>query len=203
MIQLNTAQFLLGAAKFSQLPADTGTEVAFAGRSNAGKSSALNTVTGQSKLARTSKTPGRTQEINVFTLTDTQRLIDLPGYGFAKVSQSQQQRWQATLTEYLETRQSLRGLVLLVDSRLPLKDLDLVMINWAIEAELPCHIVLTKADKLNQKERAASQKRIKEQYQSHACVSYQFFSAIKKTGLPELKTKIIDWLNQPQGEINA
>ena len=142
------ATFLKSAALVKQLPDDIGLEVAFAGRSNAGKSSALNCLTNQRQLAKTSKTPGRTQLINVFTLNDDSlRLIDLPGYGFAKVSQKIKQEWQKNLAHYLQVRKSLKGLIVLMDIRHPLKDLDTLMIDWAIKENLSVHILLTKCDK--------------------------------------------------------
>ena len=124
------AQFLTSAAALNQLPPDEGIEVAFAGRSNAGKSTVLNVLTGQRQLARTSKTPGRTQLINLFTLDEHRRLVDLPGYGFAQVPQSVKLRWQETLSQYLEQRDCLKGLILLMDSRHPLQALDLNLLDW-------------------------------------------------------------------------
>ncbi|MEI6514156.1 MAG: ribosome biogenesis GTP-binding protein YihA/YsxC, partial [bacterium] len=144
------AEFLKSAAKVEQLPVDLGYEVAFAGRSNAGKSSALNCLTANGRLARTSKTPGRTQLINLFTVKDEHhRLVDLPGYGYAKVAMQVKLDWQKNLAHYLEVRESLRGLVVLMDSRHPLKDADQLLIQWAVNRQLPIHILLTKADKLS------------------------------------------------------
>lgn len=194
MIRFEKATFLLGAARLEQLPADTGVEVAFAGRSNAGKSSALNALTRQKNLARTSKTPGRTQQINVFPLDDERRLIDLPGYGFAKVSVKQHREWEHTLSQYLETRQCLKGLVLLMDSRHPLKETDCTLVNWCIAAELPCHIVLTKCDKLNNSEKSLALKKVQQAYADKPLVSIQLFSAVKKTGLEQLASQVATWL---------
>ena len=149
-INLNKATFTISAPDIKRLPADTGVEVAFAGRSNAGKSSALNTLTRINGLARTSKTPGRTQLINVFEIADNHRLIDLPGYGFAKVPLEMKLKWQKALGEYLEKRECLKGLVILMDIRHPLKDLDMDLIQWAADSELPVLALLTKADKLSQ-----------------------------------------------------
>lgn len=188
------AKFSLGAAKLNQLPPDAGGEVAFVGRSNAGKSSALNTLTGQKNLARTSKTPGRTQQINVFSITNTQRLIDLPGYGFAKVSAKVRHDWEDTLSAYLETRQCLMGLILLMDSRHPLKETDTTLIHWCIAADLPCHILLTKCDKLNNREKNDSLRQVQQAYTEHTLVTIQLFSALKKTGLMQLKEVISNWL---------
>ncbi|RJG41964.1 YihA family ribosome biogenesis GTP-binding protein, partial [Streptococcus pyogenes] len=134
------AVFLKSAARVNQLPEDSGYEVAFAGRSNAGKSSALNCLTHNKNLARTSKTPGRTQLINLFSLDEQRRLVDLPGYGYAKVAMEVKLEWQKNLAHYLEARQCLRGLILLMDVRHPLKDLDQILVNWALHRELPVHI---------------------------------------------------------------
>jgi len=140
-------KYMLGADNLRQLPDDTGIEVAFAGRSNAGKSSALNRLTGQRSLARTSKTPGRTQLINLFSLVDGCRLVDLPGYGFARVSRSVKEHWQKTLSLYLQERQSLKALVILMDIRHPCKEMDLSMINWALSANLDVLVLLSKSDR--------------------------------------------------------
>ena len=142
------AHFETSAAKLSQLLADEGMEVAFAGRSNAGKSSAINRICCQKSLARTSKTPGRTQLINFFTLDEQRRLVDLPGYGYAKVSEDIKRRWQQTMEQYLASRQSLQGLVLLMDVRHPLKEVDQQLLAWSWNVGMPTHILLTKADKL-------------------------------------------------------
>ncbi len=147
-IAFTKAQFLLSAPSIKQCPEDTGREIAFAGRSNAGKSSAINTLTDNAKLARTSKTPGRTQLLNFFSLNEDCRLVDLPGYGFAKVPKATKQAWDRNLAGYLQERQSLQGLVMLMDIRHPLQQYDWQMIRWASESEMPVHLLLTKADKL-------------------------------------------------------
>jgi len=154
-IHLSKATFTISAPDIRKLPEDSGIEVAFAGRSNAGKSSALTTLTNQKSLARTSKTPGRTQLINVFEIGDNKRLVDLPGYGFAKVPLEMKKKWQKALGEYLEKRESLKGLVVLMDIRHPLKDLDRDLIEWAVDSELPVLALLTKADTLSQGKRSA------------------------------------------------
>ena len=151
-VQYSKASFITSAPDITKLPADTGVEVAFAGRSNAGKSSALNALTDQ-KLARTSKTPGRTQLINTFSLGENMRLIDLPGYGFAKVPLEMKKKWQKSLGEYLQKRESLKGIVVLMDIRHPLKELDMDLINWAVDSDLEILALLTKADKLKQGKR--------------------------------------------------
>ncbi len=141
------AKFALSAAKVEQCPDDQGYEVAFAGRSNAGKSSALNTLT-HASLARTSKTPGRTQLLNFFSLDDERRLVDLPGYGYAKVPIPLKQHWQKHLEAYLGSRECLRGVILMMDVRHPMTDFDKMMLDWAKASSMPMHILLTKADKL-------------------------------------------------------
>ncbi|MCX4188334.1 ribosome biogenesis GTP-binding protein YihA/YsxC [Methylophaga sp. OBS4] len=188
------AHYTGSATQLSQLPADDGIEVAFAGRSNAGKSSAINTITGIRSLARTSKTPGRTQMINFFNLDDHRALVDLPGYGYAKVPEKMKLRWQETLAKYLETRQSLRGLMLMMDIRHPLKAFDLQMLTWANEANLPVHILLTKSDKL--KHGAAKQTMLKvlselKQHQLQATV--QLFSSLNKNGRDEAVAQLDQW----------
>jgi GTP-binding protein len=191
------AQFLKSAARVEQLPSDTGYEVAFAGRSNAGKSSALNCLTGIRRLARTSKTPGRTQLINVFTLQDpARRLIDLPGYGYAKVPQKIKMEWQRHLADYLHVRQSLCGLILLMDIRHPLKDSDRMMVAWAIDRALPVHILLTKADKLSRGQ--ASNTVLDVQRSSLFAgkgVTVQAFSALKRQGVSTLIEQLNSWFD--------
>lgn len=189
-------QFLKSAQKLNQLPEDTGYEVAFAGRSNAGKSSALNCLTGIKQLARTSKTPGRTQLINLFTVGDeSRRLVDLPGYGYAKVSLETKLKWQQTLAEYLENRRSLQGIILLMDIRHPLKELDLMMAKWAIARHLPVHILLTKADKLSRGQVQQTRFLVQNHFKSSAdLISIQSFSALKKQGVEQLIGVLNEWL---------
>ncbi len=188
------AKFLTSAAKLNQLPADIGFEVAFAGRSNAGKSSALNTLTAQKSLARTSKTPGRTQLINLFELDFERRLVDLPGYGFAKVAVSMKLDWQKTMGGYLETRQCLRGLVLLMDIRHPFKDTDSQMLDWALNIGLPVHVLLSKSDKMKRNALVKAIRDVKNQLKPHKdLVSVQAFSSLNKDGLEELQLKLCDW----------
>lgn len=192
------ATFLKSAAKVSQLPDDTGIEVAFAGRSNAGKSSALNCLSGIRQLARTSKTPGRTQLINLFTLeNELHRLVDLPGYGYAKVALQIKNDWQRNLAHYLEVRQSLKGLVLLMDIRHPLKELDQMMIDWAIHRELPVHILLTKADKVSRGEAQSTVLQVRKHYELlNDLISVQPFSSLKKQGIDELILVLNNWFEQ-------
>ena len=190
------AKFLKSAPRAELLPEDTGYEVAFAGRSNAGKSSALNCLTGIRQLARTSKTPGRTQLINVFTLSDeSRRLIDLPGYGYAKVALQVKHDWQKNLAHYLEVRQSLQGLVLLMDVRHPLKELDQSMIDWALDRQLPVHILLTKADKLSRGQVQSTVMQVRKHYElMKELISVQSFSSLKKQGVEELIVLLNKWM---------
>jgi len=191
------ATFSLSAAKLVQLPIDVGYEVAFAGRSNAGKSSALNVITHHHGLAKTSKTPGRTQLINVFTLDEDRRLVDLPGYGYAKVSQTIRDRWQATLAQYLETRKCLAGLILLMDIRHPMKELDQSMLTWAYSRHLPVHILLTKADKLGRGAASIVLNTLKKDFVKGGLehtISVQLFSSLAKTGLEEVYHVLDRWM---------
>ena len=189
------AEFLLSVGKLSQLPDDSGYEVAFAGRSNAGKSSAINVLTNNQQLARTSKTPGRTQLINYFSLDPSRRLVDLPGYGYAKVSRQTKQEWDALLDGYLRTRQSLVGLILLMDCRHPMKDFDIQLIEWCAAANLKLHILLTKSDKLKRGAANNSLMGVKSQLQSRMPgATVQLFSALKKSGTDNLISVLDEWL---------
>ena len=187
------AQYTISATQLSELPVDKGIEVAFAGRSNAGKSSAINTITDQKSLARISKTPGRTQMINFFTVDENRSLVDLPGYGYAKVPEKIKIRWQQTLGKYLETRQALRGLVLMMDIRHPLKEFDLQMIKWANNAKLSVHILLTKSDKLKRGAANSSLLLVNNELQKKELLaSVQLFSSLNHEG----KEEAIEQLNQ-------
>ena len=200
MISFDRAAFLLSAPSLKECPDDLGAEVAFVGRSNAGKSSAINALTRNGKLARTSKTPGRTQLLNFFQLDEDRRLVDLPGYGYAKVSEKVKKEWQENLSQYLEERQSLKGLVLLADVRLPLQPFDLNFFQWAHEADLPVHLLLTKADKLKRGPASANLLKMMAELKKLGIseqVSGQLFSATKKTGLEELKAQLTNWLELP------
>jgi len=192
---LRNAKFLISCELFSQCPEDSGQEVAFAGRSNAGKSSALNTITDQAKLARTSKTPGRTQLINFFSIDEERRLVDLPGYGFARVPKAIKARWQRSLDQYLNERKSLQGLVLLMDIRHPMKEFDVMMLNWAIEKKLPLHILLTKADKLKKGAAKSTLLQLQSELKDYNhLVSVQLFSSLKKSGVEEATNVLKSWL---------
>ena len=189
------AQFLTSASKFSQCPPDEGWEVAFAGRSNAGKSSAINSLTNNKKLARTSRTPGRTQLINFFELSGSQRLVDLPGYGYAKVPMAVKQAWNKQLEAYLRQRQSLRGMILLMDSRHPMQAFDVQMLDWALKARMPVHILLTKSDKLKKGPAKSALLKLRAELAEHKeLVSVQLFSALKHDGHKELITVLDAWL---------
>lgn len=192
------AHYSGSATQLSQLPDDSGYEVAFAGRSNAGKSSAINTITGIKSLARTSKTPGRTQMINFFALDEIRSLIDLPGYGYAKVPEKTKLRWQETLAQYLETRDCLRGMILLMDIRHPLKAFDQQMLLWAQAAALPVHILLTKSDKLSRGATQSALADVKRELQALQIeASVQSFSSLKKQGRDNVIQKLDEWFEIP------
>lgn len=194
MTYFTKAAFSTSAPDIRHLKDDTGIEVAFAGRSNAGKSSALNALTRQKNLARTSKTPGRTQMINVFELEVDRRLIDLPGYGFAQVPLAMKKKWQQSLGEYLQKRKSLKGLVVLMDIRHPFKELDQDLIYWAVDAGIPVQAVLTKADKLKSGKRKQQVMMAEEAALAFmGDVTVQAFSANSKLGLPQLERKLLQW----------
>jgi GTP-binding protein len=179
------ASFLTSAHKPPQFVADEGAEVAFTGRSNAGKSSAINTIVNQRNFARTSKSPGRTQLINFFNLRDDRRLVDLPGYGYARVPESVRKHWRLLMGAYFESRQSLAGLFVVVDIRRSLGDFDWQMIDWARQVGCPAHVLLTKADKL--KRGAATNTLLKVRKELGDTVTVQLFSALKRTGVDEAR----------------
>lgn len=187
------AQFLTSANHIKQLPNDEGYEVAFAGRSNSGKSSAINVLTNQKNLARTSKTPGRTQLINLFELDEERRLVDLPGYGFAKVPLSVKLHWQKVLERYLNERHCLKGLILLMDIRHPMTEFDVQMLQWCQYVGLSVHILLTKSDKLGTNKAKNSLQQVRSKLKNTNNVSIQLFSALKRTGIVELQACLDDW----------
>lgn len=201
MSQLYRKAYYNGSAtELSQLPEDQGYEVAFAGRSNAGKSSAINCITEISALARTSKTPGRTQMINFFSFDDERALVDLPGYGYAKVPEKMKLKWQHTLAQYLETRQCLRGMMLMMDIRHPLKPFDIQMLTWANQADLPVHILLTKSDKLKKGAGKQSLLSVRNELKKLSLnASVQLFSSLNKSGKEEATQKLDDWFEVNQG----
>jgi len=192
------AKFLLSVGNLRGLPPDNGREVAFAGRSNAGKSSAINALTQQNRLARTSKTPGRTQLLNFFSLDADRRLVDLPGYGYAKVSENVKQQWHRLLDGYLSSRRCLQALVILMDIRHPLKDIDLTLLTWCKEANLPALVVLTKSDKLKSGAVKATRLQVVNNVNKlfgDADITVITFSSLKKQGLDELRRALDSWLD--------
>jgi GTP-binding protein len=198
------AHYTISATQLSELPPDIGLEVAFAGRSNAGKSSAINTITDHKALARISKTPGRTQMINFFALDDSRTLVDLPGYGYAKVPEQMKIRWQQNLGQYLDTRESLQGLMIMMDIRHPLKQFDIQMIRWSNQKDLDVHILLTKSDKLKHGAAMATLHSVLAEIKKlELNASAQLFSSLKKTGRDEAIAKLDSWflLNEPSPEL--
>lgn len=195
MVDFRQARFLTSVAAIRGLPSDHGREVAFAGRSNAGKSSAINALVGRRRLARTSRTPGRTRLINLFEIDDGRRLVDLPGYGYARVSRSMSREWGTLVGRYLESRESLVGVVVLMDIRHPLTELDDALLDWCDAAELPVLAVLTKADKLSRARRGAALTEVRgrlSRYGDRACA--MVFSATKQIGRRELEERLEVWL---------
>jgi GTP-binding protein len=193
------ARFLVSAARLEQAPPDVGFEVAFAGRSNAGKSSAINALCGQKGLARTSKTPGRTQLLNFFALDDDRRLVDLPGYGYAAVAAGVRAEWQGAVAPYIEHRRSLQGLVVLSDIRHPLRDLDLQLVDWASHLGRPVHLLLTKADKLGRGKAAATLQAARKALAGHQpTATAQLFSAVAGQGIEVLAGVLDGWLERGQ-----
>lgn len=189
------AKFIISVATDKQLPIDQGAEVAFAGRSNAGKSSAINAITGVKGLAKTSKTPGCTQLLNFFAFDDKQHLVDLPGYGYAKVPETTRLRWINTLEHYLHQRQSLKGLILVTDIRHPLNPFDQQMLGWANQSQLPIHILLTKADKLSRgAANIALQQVLKALANNQNAITAQLFSAKSGMGLEEARRALLTLL---------
>jgi GTP-binding protein len=187
-------KFMLSVVRMSDAPIDEGWEVAFAGRSNAGKSSGLNAIASQKHLARTSKTPGRTRELNFFEVDEQRRVVDLPGYGYAKVSRQMQNQWRSLLDDFLQNRQSLQGILVFMDIRHPMSDFDLQLIEWCEYRQLPLHILLTKADKLGYG--AAKSTRLKIQRELEPATmpaTVQTFSSVKKTGLDETYQILDNW----------
>ncbi|NND80972.1 MAG: YihA family ribosome biogenesis GTP-binding protein [Gammaproteobacteria bacterium] len=193
---LRQPEFLLGAAEPEQFPKDDKVEIAFAGRSNVGKSSAINAIANRRKLARTSKTPGRTQQINFFSLGEQARLVDLPGYGFAQVPLSVKEKWQATIHQYLAERTNLIVLVLLMDIRHPLSDLDRQMVQWAADSELSTQVLLTKADKLKRGKTAATVLAVERELSKiGGNFGVEPFSASDYTGVREMRAQLDAWVN--------
>ncbi|ATW32996.1 YihA family ribosome biogenesis GTP-binding protein [Candidatus Williamhamiltonella defendens] len=196
----HSARFVMSAPNIHHLPPDQGMEVAFAGRSNAGKSSALNTLTQKKNLAKISKTPGRTQLINLFEVAEGIRLVDLPGYGYAAVPLAIKIKWQKALNEYLNKRDCLRGLVILMDIRHPLKNLDQQMIVWAINKRIPVYLLLTKVDKLSRSASKIQLDMVKEAILPFmGDIEVDVFSSLKKIGIDKLQNKLNAWFS---GSVN-
>ncbi|MEY4768156.1 MAG: hypothetical protein RL637_795 [Pseudomonadota bacterium] len=188
------AKFISSAPRLRDAPPDQGLEVAFAGRSNAGKSSAINALTRQSQLARISKTPGRTQMLNFFEIGTTQRLVDLPGYGFAKVPLAVKEKWQKMMEDYLHHRKTLCGLIAVMDARHPLMPFDQQLLLWTQARQLPLHIILTKADKLSYSAGLSTLIQVKQELSLiESPISVQLFSSLKKQGIEELHAVLDQW----------
>ena len=201
---LQGASFVLSTPDPLQLPADSGAEIAFAGRSNAGKSSALNVLVGVHGLARTSRTPGRTQHLVAFVLPDGRRLVDLPGYGYAKVPEAVRAQWRDALEGYLMRRRSLRALALVMDIRHPLTPFDEQMLAFCAAHDLPCHVLLTKADKLGRGQTAQTLLAVqRELAQLHGVLSAQVFSATAGTGVEAARAALTRLLGGPPRAITT
>lgn len=197
MSLFRNARFEISIAKPAGLPPATGAEVAFAGRSNAGKSSAINTIVGHNRLAFVSKTPGRTQLINFFRLNNGAALVDLPGYGYAAVPEKIRRAWQSLLERYLRERGALVGLVIIMDVRHPLTPLDEQMLNWFAPSGRPVHVLLSKADKLSRGEAAATLEKVRSALRAWGGperISVQLFSSLKRTGVEEVESVVGQWL---------
>ena len=184
--------FLTTVNDLRMLPVE-GVEVAFAGRSNAGKSSAINTLANHTRLAFVSKTPGRTQHINYFDFGNERRLVDLPGYGYAEVPEAVRRHWQTMLGRYLAERPNLIGLVLIMDSRRPLLELDRRMLDWFLPTGKPVHILLTKSDKLSNQEKQTVIRKVQKEFEDNDKVTVQLFSSLKKQGAEETETVVGQW----------
>lgn len=197
IINFKQTKFVTSAPDISALPRSNSVEIAFAGRSNSGKSSALNALCEQSKLAKTSRTPGRTRLINLFEVNKNYYLVDLPGYGYAQVPESMKKQWQKSMSDYLQKRNNLRGIVLTMDIRHPLKDHDRLIVNWTIAANLPALILLTKADKIGINARREAVGELKHQLSEFGSnFTIIPFSAWKKIGIDETRQILSLWFNQ-------
>lgn len=195
MSLFHSLHFLTSAHDLRELPPPNGAEIAFAGRSNSGKSSAINLLANHNRLAFVSKTPGRTQLINFFRLDDSCFLVDLPGYGYAKVPEATRRHWQHTLSTYLSSRSTLRGLVLIMDARRPLTSLDQQMLGWFIPTGRPVHILLSKADKLSRQQSLKTLRTVEETLQhTYPNCTAQLFSSLKRSGAEQARAVIATWL---------
>ncbi len=198
---LQQATFLTTVAHLRDLPLDAEAEVAFVGRSNAGKSSAINTLAGRVRLAYVSKTPGRTQHLNYFTVRPGKYLVDLPGYGFAKAPEAIRKQWDGLLGPYLQQRSPLVGLMMIMDARHPMTDLDRRMMDWFLPTGRPIHILLSKADKMSRQEQMATLRKVQKMVgELGAPCSVQLFSSLKKTGVEECEAVMARWLDIPLPE---
>jgi len=195
MSQYPEAHFIKSANALNQFVSDTGAEVAVAGRSNAGKSSAINVIVNRRQFARTSKTPGRTQLINFFSLQGDERLIDLPGYGFAKVSDKKRYHWRDLIADYFESRHSLRGLFLIMDIRRQITEFDQQMLAFAEQVSLPTHVLLTKTDKLKRGQAAKALLEVRRDL--HDVATVQHFSALTRLGEDDARAKLTEFLQLP------
>ena len=201
-VHYQSAQFLTSATTPSTLPPEQGLEVAFAGRSNSGKSSTLNRLCQQKALARTSKTPGRTQLINFFELPDGNRLVDLPGYGYAKVPEATKLQWQRFIEGYFQQRSTLAGLIIVMDIRHPMRDYDYMMLEWATAAELQTHILLNKSDKLKSGKTKQALDAVRRELRDQSFnTSVQTFSSLKNTGTEALRECLDKWLGENTTDI--
>jgi GTP-binding protein len=193
-------EFAFGAARYDQIPPATGLEVAFAGRSNAGKSTAINAICNRKRLAFVSKTPGRTQQVNFFRVAELGCLVDLPGYGYAKVAGTLRSTWDRLLADYLSQRAALRGIVVMMDSRHPFTDLDVQLLEWLERYPRPIHVLLTKCDKLNKQQANRTLALAREQFHGRSDLySVQLFSAPAKLGVEEARAKVLGWLTPDTG----
>jgi GTP-binding protein len=198
------ANFEISIARPQDLPQAMGPEIAFAGRSNAGKSSAINTLVGHNRLAFVSKTPGRTQLINIFRLPSGTALVDLPGYGYAQVPEAVRKQWVHLLEVYLTSRQSLVGLVLIMDSRHPLTPLDIQMIEWFVPTGRPIHVLLTKSDKLTRGPAMQTLAKVKSALSAWGDqITVQLFSSLKKTGIDEAEKAVAAWFEPADEEVGT
>lgn len=195
-LDFRKTRFLTSAAKLSQLPDDNGSEIAFIGRSNSGKSSSLNAICDQKHLAKTSRTPGRTRLINLFEVAPGKTLVDLPGYGYAAVPEAMKKQWQDSLTQYLQKRRALRGIVITMDIRTPLRDHDRLIIDWSLAANLQTLILLTKADKFGVNKRREAMGELKVQLSEFGGnFTVIPFSALKKIGIDEARAVLSRWFS--------
>ncbi|TDJ65664.1 MAG: YihA family ribosome biogenesis GTP-binding protein [Proteobacteria bacterium] len=201
-LDLSKAEFVKEAHILSQMPSDVGAEIAFAGRSNVGKSSVINALCNRRKLARTSRTPGRTQRFVVYDFAPGRRFVDLPGFGYAKVSKSKRHHWVHEIPRYLETRRSLIGLILVADSRHPLKDQELEILSWCADADLCALLLLNKCDKLNQQQSAAALREARRMFDlARLSITVALFSATARRGIDQTLGVVAGWFERDLGEL--